>query len=62
MGWQSTIDLTRKEANRLILQKLVHFDQVSDRELADMVESLGYVEDPDLEYYGHNFLVTDKHV
>ena len=62
MGWKSTIDITREEAKRLILQKLVNFDQVSDRELADMVESLGYGEDPDLEYYGHNFIVTDKHV
>ena len=60
MGWKSTIDITRAEAKRLILQKLVNLDQMSDRELADMVEELGYGEDDDLEYYGHNFIVTDE--
>jgi hypothetical protein len=60
MGWKSTIDITRAEAKRLILQKLVHFDQMSDRELADMVEALGYGEDTDLEYYGYNFMVKDN--
>lgn len=59
MGWKRTIDITRAEAKRLILQKLVNLDQMSDRELADMVEELGYGEESDLEYYGHNFIVTD---
>tara|TARA_Y100001963_G_C6626718_1_gene374298 strand:+ start:427 stop:609 length:183 start_codon:yes stop_codon:yes gene_type:complete len=60
MGWKSTIDITRTEAKRLILQKLVNLDQMSDRELADMVEELGYGEESDLEYYGHNFIVTGE--
>ena len=60
MGWKITIDITRTEAKRLILQKLVSLDQMSDRELADMVEELGYGEEPDLEYYGHNFIVTGE--
>jgi len=60
MGWKITIDITRAEAKRLILQKLVNLDQMSDRELADMVEELGYGEEADLEYYGHNFIVTDE--
>jgi hypothetical protein len=60
MGWKITIDITREEAKRLILQKLVNLDQMSDRELADMVEELGYGEEADLEYYGHNFIVTDE--
>jgi translation initiation factor 2 beta subunit (eIF-2beta)/eIF-5 len=53
MGWKSTIDITRAEAKRLILQKLVNLDQMSNRELADMAEELGYGEEADLEYYGH---------
>lgn len=60
MGWKSTIDITRTEAKRLILQKLVNLDQMSDRELANMVEELGYGEEADLEYYGYNFIVTDE--
>ena len=59
MGWKSTIDITRAEAKRLIMQKLINIDQMSDRELADMVEELGYGEDAELEYYGYNFIVTD---
>ena len=60
MGWKSTIDITRAEAKRLILQKLVNLDQMSDRELADMVEELGYGEEVGLVYYGYNFIVTDE--
>jgi hypothetical protein len=60
MGWKRTIDITRTEAKRLILQKLVNLDQMSDRELASMVEELGYGEEVNLEYYGYNFLVTSE--
>lgn len=59
MGWKSTIDITREEAKRLIIQKLINIDQMSNSELADMVEELGYGESPELEYYGHNFIVND---
>lgn len=59
MGWKTTINITRAEAKRLILQKLVSLDQISNSELADMVESLGYGEEPDLEYHGHNFIVKN---
>lgn len=60
MGWKSTIDITREEAKRLIMQKILKLDQMSDRELADIVEQLGYGDDTDLEYYGYNFHVTDE--
>tara|TARA_R110000772_G_scaffold53327_1_gene122138 strand:- start:289 stop:471 length:183 start_codon:yes stop_codon:yes gene_type:complete len=60
MGWKSTIDITRAEAKRLILQKLVNLDEMSNRELANMVEELGYGEEADLEYYGYNFNVSDE--
>ena len=59
MGWKSTVEITRTEAKRLIIQKLVNIYQMSNIELADMVEKLGYGEESDLEYYGHNFIVTD---
>jgi hypothetical protein len=58
MGWKSTIDITRAEAKRLILQKLVNLDQMSNEELANMLEALGYGDTYDLDYYGYNFIVT----
>ena len=59
MGWKSTIEITRAEAKRLIIQKLINIDQLSDTELADMVEELGYGNEPGLDYFGHNFTITD---
>ena len=59
MGWKSTIEITREEAKRLIAKKTLDLDAYGNGHLEDMVESLGYGEDPDLEYFGHNFIVVD---
>ena len=60
MGWKSTAEITRSEAKRLIMQKLINIDQLSNEELENMIEELGYGEDTNLEYYGHNFIVTNE--
>ncbi len=59
MGWKSTIDITRNEAKRLIIQKLAMLDGLTNKELEDMVEELGYGDDTNLQYYGYNFNVVD---
>ena len=59
MGWKITIDITREEAKELIIKKILDFDGMSDSQLANMVEKLGYGDDPDLIYYGRNFIVTN---
>jgi hypothetical protein len=59
MGWKSTIDITRNEAIELIFARLSTVHRMSDSELADFMESLGYGEDKDLPYYGHNFNVIE---
>tara|TARA_R110000744_G_scaffold84645_2_gene165573 strand:- start:241 stop:420 length:180 start_codon:yes stop_codon:yes gene_type:complete len=59
MGWKSTIDITRTEAKQLIVNRMLHLGAMSDRELANLVEELGYGDNPDLIYYGRNFMVTD---
>ena len=59
MGWKSTIDITRNEAKRLIIQKLAMLDGLTNKELEDMVEDLGYGDDTNLQYYGYNFNVVD---
>ena len=60
MGWKSTIEITRKEVKRLVMQKFTNIDQMKNSELADMIEKLGYGEDIELEYFGHNFVVVDE--
>ncbi len=60
MGWKSTVDINRDEAKRLILMRNTDLDLLSNKELADMVETLGYGDDPDLEYYGRNFIVVNN--
>jgi hypothetical protein len=59
MGWKSTIDISRTEAKRLIIQKLAMLDGLTNKELEDMVEELGYGDDTNLQYYGYNFNVVD---
>ena len=57
MGWKSTVFITRDEALQLIMKRLL---SASDEELADVVGSLGYGDNKDLEHYGRNFMVVDK--
>ena len=59
MGWKSTVDITRKEAIRLIFAKMADVHTMSDKELGELVELLGYGDDTKLPYHGHNFNVTD---
>jgi hypothetical protein len=60
MGWKSTVDITRKEALRLVFARMADVHTMSDGDLGDMLETLGYGDDTNLPYYGHNFLVVDK--
>ena len=59
MGWKSTIDITKKEAIRLIFTKMAEVHCMSEKELGETLEALGYGEDTKLPYYGHNFNVID---
>jgi len=59
MGWKSTVDITKKEAIRLIFAKMADVYTMSDRELGETLELLGYGDDDKLPYYGHNFNILD---
>lgn len=56
MGWKSTITITREQALKAILYRL---SSCSDNELSDAMESLGFGDNFDLPYFGHNFLIGD---
>jgi hypothetical protein len=60
MGWKSTVDITRDEAKRLIMAKMMILDHMTNDDLENLVEALGYGEDTSLAYYGHNFIVIDN--
>jgi hypothetical protein len=60
MGWKSTLEITREEAIRLIQKRLLILDRLTNQELEDLVDELGYGEDSNLEYYGHNFNVVNE--
>jgi hypothetical protein len=57
MGWKSTRTITRQRALELIMSRLLN---ATDREVADSLESLGFGENTDLPYYGHNFMIGDE--
>jgi hypothetical protein len=64
MGWKSTMDIPRKEARGLVMEQLAKLlsgiNQLSDSELADMLELFGYGEMEDLPYFGYNFKIVDE--
>lgn len=62
MGWKSTIDITREEAIRLIFERLSNVHTLSNDELGDLLESVGYGDTVGIGYYGFNFNVIDKEV
>jgi hypothetical protein len=58
MGWKSTIDVSREEAKRAIMARLDLLNGKSNKELADMMEGIGYGDDANLMYFGHDFIVV----
>lgn len=57
MGWKSTVDISRKTAIELIQNRLL---TASNSQLGNAVEYLGYGDDLNLDFYGHNFMVHDN--
>ena len=55
MGWKSTVDITRADAYNMIALYFSTAMQMSDSELTDLLETLGYGDNPKLPYIGHNF-------
>jgi hypothetical protein len=62
MGWKSTIDITRSEAIRAIIDTINRksYDEMSNEELEDVMYGLGIGDDVGKPYFGHNFNIKDK--
>jgi len=60
MGWKSTIDLTRQEALKLIFDQLFNVNNMSNSEIADILEKLGFGDDPTLPFVGYNFNIINE--
>ena len=63
MGWKSTVDITREQeiqlATRELAKKIGEIHTMSDTQLEDYLEELGYGETQGMEYFGHNFRIVD---
>ena len=57
MGWKSTVDITREEALVLIY---TFINKASDGELAEIMSAMGFGDNINLPYFGHNFLIVDE--
>jgi hypothetical protein len=62
MGWKSTIEITREEAIRLIQKRMneMILNSMTNRELEYIVEDIGYGDNPEWDYFGHNFFVVNE--
>jgi hypothetical protein len=62
MGWKSTIEISREEAIRLIQSKLSDeiLSKSTNRDIEYMMEDMGFGDNPDWEYFGHNFFVVKQ--
>jgi hypothetical protein len=41
------------------MQRLLDLDGISDSELENRLEELGYGDNPDLEHFGYKFIIID---
>jgi len=60
MGWKSTIDITRTQALALVLDYALQCGTLSDLELEELLEKLGYGDSQTLPYFGYNFNIVEK--
>jgi hypothetical protein len=60
MGWKATIDITRTQALALVIDYALQCGTLSDSELEDLLETLGYGDNQTLPYFGYNFNITKQ--
>ena len=60
MGWKSTVDITRTQALALVMDYAFQCSKLSDSELEDLLEHLGYGDNTNLPYFGHNFNIINQ--
>jgi hypothetical protein len=62
MGWKSTIEITRKEAIQAIISSLdkTPYDEMTNKQLEDMMCQLDIGDDVHKPYYGYNFIICNN--
>jgi hypothetical protein len=62
MSLKSTIEISREEAIKLIQSKMSDevFRSMLNRDIEYMMEDMGFGDNPDWEYFGHNFFVVKQ--
>ena len=61
MGWKSTIEITRKEAIKAIIDSIdkTPFDEMSNSDLEALMYDLSIGSEFNKPYYGYNFIIND---
>ena len=57
MGWKATIDITRDKAIKMIMD---YAFSLSDSELEELLERIGFGDDLNLPCLGYNFNITNE--
>ena len=56
MGWKSTVGIGREHAISLITERL---KEATNDEIASALEGMGFGDNVELSYFGHNFRVLN---
>ncbi len=61
MGWKSTIEISRRDAIKAIMESLdkTPYDEMTNDQLDDLMSGLNIGDDIDKPYYGYNFIIRD---
>ena len=68
MGWKSTIDVTREEAVKAIVNEVLkkseeriiwEYERLDNEKLEDVLYTLRFGDDPDKPYFGYNFNIIE---
>ena len=60
MEQKNTINITRNEAIKAIMEQMNTIKYKSNKELETMLYENNFGDDINLKWYGHNFIVNDK--
>lgn len=59
MSWKATIEINREKAIELIEHHL-YCDNLTNNELSNVLEAIGFGDKTELPYFGYNFSIIDE--
>ncbi len=59
MGWKSTMDITREKLQMEVQVEMLNLSHLTNAELIELAEDMGFGDDADKNYYGHTFHIIN---